>query len=611
VAAVRQPGLLRQKLALAATIVALGVLDQGLLRLGARLDAAVSDGLLARHATTRPPDVDVVLVGIDERSLELMAEEFGRWPWPRHAHAELVEGLRGAGAAAIVIDVLMAEPDLNSPDGDRWFAEVAQDPHVFLPLVRLDPSADSQGVALDDIGVPLGFMRSSHAVPYARAALALPYVIAETAAVRVGAINHLADPDGVGRRYWLAIDVQGWRIPSLAARAAADLGWHPPADEAVEINWRRGSPARSRHSFVDVLQMVRDAPERAKNAFNGKIVVIGADASSLGDVRRTPIASALPGFEVLASALETLKNGDGLVRPPAWVGYALGLAVVGALAWAAAAGATPVLLGSALLAATPLAAGAAWVGLGRGWILPVAEPLAWGWLFAIGSTGLAWIRERSARRNVEQTFGRFVDPRVVADLVRAGGAPAVSGETREITVLFSDIRGFTALSEAQAPEQIVALLNDYFTRQVEVIFRHGGTVDKFIGDCIMAFWGAPVTDPDHALHAVKAALEMAEVAREFRSRVPGSAFQVGIGLNSGPAVVGLIGAPNKLDYTVIGDTVNLASRIEGVTKGVAPILVSEATRRLCGDAIAFRGHGKVKVKGREAEVVLHEPSEVK
>jgi adenylate cyclase len=176
-------------------------------------------------------------------------------------------------------------------------------------------------------------------------------------------------------------------------------------------------------------------------------------------------------------------------------------------------------------------------------------------------------------------------------------------------VLFSDIRGSTTLSETRKPEEVVELLNRYFGRQVEVIFRHGGCLDKFIGDAIMAFWGAPLDDADHAKHAVMAALEMSDNLEVFKRELgaAGKAFDVGIGLNSGPAVLGIIGSENKREYTAIGDTVNLGSRIEGLTKGVARILISEETMRRCGDAFDYVDHGQHAVKGRERPVRLFEP----
>jgi adenylate cyclase len=241
-------------------------------------------------------------------------------------------------------------------------------------------------------------------------------------------------------------------------------------------------------------------------------------------------------------------------------------------------------------------------------VLPLLTPMVMAAALFGASTLYTYLHERRERLKAVDFFSRFVNPHVVRDLLERGGIPE-RGQSREITVLFSDIRGFTTLSETRKPEEIVELLNRYFGRQVEVIFRHGGCLDKFIGDAIMAFWGAPLDDPEHARHAVMAALEMSDNLEAFKRELgeAGKAFDVGIGLNSGPAVLGIIGSENKREYTAIGDTVNLGSRIEGLTKGVARILISEDTMRRCQGAFDFVDHGQHVVKGRERPVRLFEP----
>jgi adenylate cyclase len=206
-------------------------------------------------------------------------------------------------------------------------------------------------------------------------------------------------------------------------------------------------------------------------------------------------------------------------------------------------------------------------------------------------------------------FSRFVNPHVVRQLMERGGLEG-EGRTREVTLLFSDIRGFTTLSETRPPEEVVAILNRYFTRQVDVVFRHGGSLDKFIGDALMAFWGAPLDDAEHAQHAVACALDMADELLAFREELgaAGAGFDVGIGLHSGPAVVGLIGSDRRREYTSIGDTVNLASRIEGLTKEAGRrILVSRDTMERCAGAFDFVSCGTYPVKGRAQPVELFEP----
>jgi adenylate cyclase len=250
-----------------------------------------------------------------------------------------------------------------------------------------------------------------------------------------------------------------------------------------------------------------------------------------------------------------------------------------------------------------------YVAIGHGTWVPVMTPLLFAWTFFLAAALRDYMDERRSRESAVREFGRFVNPHVVQEIIAKGGLSR-AGESRDVTLLFSDIRGFTTLSESRTPQQVVELLNRYFSRQVDVIFRHGGTLDKFIGDAIMACWGAPIDDPDQARHAVAAALDMADALQAFKRELGDleADFDVGIGIHSGPAVVGLIGSDARREYTAIGDTVNLASRIEGLTKGVARILVSEETMRRCGNAFGFTERGSFPVKGRTQPVRLYEPS---
>ena len=207
-----------------------------------------------------------------------------------------------------------------------------------------------------------------------------------------------------------------------------------------------------------------------------------------------------------------------------------------------------------------------------------------------------------------ELFGRFLDKNVVQQLIDSGLTETSQlAQERVITVLFSDIRGFTTLSEQHDAATIMRLLNQYFSAQVDVIFKHQGTLDKFIGDAIMAFWGAPLDDAKHAEHAIQAAMDMSEALDRFCREQKLTGFDIGIGIHTGPAVIGMLGAQQRMDYTAIGDTVNLASRLEGLTKGVARILVSEATRASCPEAFDFVSHGEYKVKGRSEAVKVFEP----
>jgi adenylate cyclase len=328
----------------------------------------------------------------------------------------------------------------------------------------------------------------------------------------------------------------------------------------------------------------------------------------LHDLRVTPVSGFHPGADILATAIDNLKNGTAMRAASPVLAPFVALAVMALIYLAFRRGYHSFKVGIGVLAGIGLMLAWSFFAAGSRYLLPMLTPvvLSAGLYFACALYG--YLHERRERLKAVDFFSRFVNPHVVKDLLARGGFPK-AGQSREITILFSDIRGFTTLSERLPPERVVALLNRYFSRQVEVILRHGGCLDKFIGDAIMAFWGAPLDDPDHASHAVMAALEMSEQLEEFKREVgsEGTAFDVGIGLNSGPAVVGLMGSDNKREYTAIGDTVNLGSRIEGLTKGVARILVSEDTMRMCGSAFDFVDRGLYKVKGREKDVRLFEP----
>jgi adenylate cyclase len=272
-----------------------------------------------------------------------------------------------------------------------------------------------------------------------------------------------------------------------------------------------------------------------------------------------------------------------------------------------AAGADARLLAGALAALSGAFLWISYVAAGRLLLVPVMTPLIAAWTFYAAAGLMEYLRARREKQAAMTQFSRFTNPHVARILVERGG---IETGRRDVTLLFSDIRGFTTLSETRTPEQVIELLNRYFTLQVDVVFRHGGSLDKFIGDCIMAMWGAPLDDPDHARHAVACALDMADTLQAFKRELGAEhlGFDVGIGLHSGPAVVGLMGSDLRQEYTAIGDTVNLASRVEGLTKDAGRrILVSRDTAERCGDAFLFESCGTFPVKGRAQPVELLEP----
>ena len=573
------------------------------------LENRLSDLFVRTQAAQLVPDPDIVIVDIDDVSLAQMQDVAGSWPWPRAVHGELVRGIAKQKPKAIVFDILFSERDAFRPDSDRAFNQALQGlNNVYFPLVRRDASMDAQGAPAVQVAPLLGLQRSEWADDKASIAL-LPPLAIDPAHWRTGSINFLEDRDGVGRRYQLYTDAYGWLIPSLPARVAQDLGYTVPQQPDMILAWRGKAGAFKHISYSDLYSdLDREHPQRAVNELQDKIVIIGTTATGLHDARVTPLASLYPGTEMLATAIDDLKNGRTMQSPPQKFSLYLVCLLLAGLILTFVRRVNALKIGLLLLASSMVLLGASYLAVAHLLLLPVLTPvlLAWACYFALALR--EYLRERQSRQQAVQLFSRFVNPHVVQELVAHGGLQR-EGESRQISILFSDIRGFTTLSEKRTPQQVVELLNRYFTLQVEVVFRHGGSLDKFIGDCIMAFWGAPLDDPEHARHAVEAALEMAEVLQRFKQELgeQDADFDVGIGIHSGPAVVGLIGSEQRREYTAIGDTVNLGSRIEGLTKGVSRILVSRETMQACGDAFEFKSYGSFKVKGREQDVELFAP----
>ena len=575
-------------------------------------DARLSDVFVRQVASTLKTDSNIVIVDIDETSLAAMQDVAGSWPWPRAVHGELLQGIARQQPAAIVFDILFSEPDRYRPDSDQLFNEVLRDLHnVYLPMLQLN-GEQKNGMSLAELAKLTDLPHSTNPDPNARAILLTPQAV-EPKSWRIGLINFSEDADGIARRYELRRDIGGWQLESLPARLMRDLDIKIPSGNSIALHWRGGQPAYQHISYSDLYaDQTRENPLRDAHELTGKIVIIGSSATGLHDVRATPIASLYSGTEILASAIDNLKNARHTTALPLWFSAVLAAVLIALQLPLFLRRSDASKIGALLLVVSAGLLVAQYFAMSKLLSVALFTPLLFAWAFFFAAAMSEYLREKQAREQTVRMFNRFLDPRVVASLVAQGEtAQSLGSQARDITVLFSDIRGFTTMSESHTPEQIVSLLNRYFSLQVEIIFRHGGTLDKFIGDAIMAFWGAPQDDPKHAQHAVAAALEMEQCLLQFKQELgaEGADFDVGIGVHSGRAVVGFIGADERLDYTAIGDTVNLSSRIEGLTKGVARILVSADTVARCGDEYEFSAMGSYAVKGRVQEVELFLPRE--
>jgi adenylate cyclase len=579
------------------------------------LENRLSDSFVRKYALTLEADPDILILDIDEKSLAEMSQEAGRYPWPRSVYAELLEGLDALSPRAIVFDILFTDPDLNNIESDAYFNEVLGGmDNVYLPFIRLDEENDARyGIPLDDFGSMLGFQQNSAGKTGTRVGLALPDAIAPEH-WRLGLINFNEDEDGVGRSYWVSMPAYDWNLPSLPARVAYDLGSELPDKPSIRLFWRGDKNDLKHYSFSDIYSRITGASSGGlqESDFRDKIILIGTSATGLHDLRVTPIDNLYPGVEILATALSNLKNEEHYYPAPSWTALLFGsLLILTLLAIFSRSMHLPRII-ILMIIITVVTIAASYLALRAQIILLLLTPLLFGWLFFLGGWFLYYLEERRIRMQTINAFKRTMDPRVVEKLVQQGMTmETMQGESRIVTVLFSDIRGFTSLSEKHSAEEVVSLLNRYFSMQVDTIFKHGGTLDKFIGDAIMAFWGAPTDDPEHACRAINAALEMTKNLKQFQQelKAEGIEFDIGIGLHTGNAVVGFIGSDTRKDYTIIGDTVNLASRLEGLTKGIARVLISEETRNHCQNRFVFKDHGAHQVKGREEAVHAYEPGE--
>jgi adenylate cyclase len=585
------------------------------------------------------PPRHVTIAAIDEKSLAAL----GRWPWSRSVHARLAERLDRLGARVIAYDLFF--PERESARADAQFARALAATRKSLLgtlfLYGRDEARQFAAGALEQAEKGI----APHAIATVRAAagarrappLQEPFGIIvsipalQSAAAAAGHLNVLPDADGVVRRVPLVVRYGGRYYPSFDAQAArawlgagelalevADYGLaalqiggrQVPLDEAgrLLVRYRGREGSFDTVSIADVLEGRADAA-----LVRDRVVLIGNTAKGIGDLRVTPYGTLFPGVEVRANIIENLIDGEFLQRPDwmslvdiavllaigltlAWLLPSLGVAAGGLLALGVAAG--YVLLADYLFVTEGL------------WLNVVYPVLLAAMLFV--STALVfYFFAFSEKRYLKRAFQHYVPPAVVEDLVADSAKLRLGGDKRELTVLFSDIRGFTALSETMAPEELVKLLNGYFTRMTERVFAHQGSLDKYIGDAIMAVFGAPVPAEQHAQLACRAALDMmAELealqAEWRRAGVP--PLDIGIGINTGPMIVGNMGSATRFNYTVLGDAVNLASRIESLNKDYGTnILLSEHTYAQAREAFSgVREIDQVRVRGRTQPVRLYE-----
>jgi adenylate cyclase len=579
------------------------------------------DQRAARTAPLAGPGV--ALVDVDDATLALAG---GAYPLPRSALAVLVEEARQAGAKVIAVDFVLVDPLEGSLASENDALEAAlaggqvvlavaapQDPAapgrfvVQPPLPRFDRAAGSRGV-ISQRQDPDGKVRSlrhrfwtqtgpESSLPLAAARLALgqPDVEEERRSLRLGERRHATTEDG---RVFVR-----WTRPATPGASI-----YPEVSGATLLQARLAREGEGAAPPAEALARLR-----------GAVVILSATATAFKDKRPTPVNPEAVGGEVLATAVDGFLSGRSVRRlaPAVDAAASLGLALAAAL-MAVLVSLAAVRPGVGLvlsLLGVAAAVGGGWavatVLLARGIWIAAAAPILGAGLAGLGAQLALFAVERRDRRLIHDALGRYTSPALVRTLLaRPQLLDQFGGARQELTIYFSDLRGFTTVSEGLTPERLVELLNEYLSAMSEVVEEHGGYVDKYVGDAIMAIWGAPVPAPDHAARACRAALGMrdrlAELRPAWQARF-GVELHARAGVNTAPVVAGNIGSRRKASYTVMGDGVNLASRLEGANKAYGTeILCGEGTRRAAGPEFAFRSIDVVRVKGKTQGVAVFE-----
>jgi adenylate cyclase len=584
-----------------------------------RLEGALLD-LRFRLAEAPPPNPAIVLVLIDDASLA----ELGRWPWPRSLMAECLDRLSEQRPRAVALDILFADAD---PGGDEALAAAlkrAGDVALATSYRFGGPKAAAPDFLAASAYPGWRADRAGRTqVALEAAALAAPIPELGRAAAALGHVTVAYDVDGAVRYAYPVLAHAGVWQPSLpVALARIYLGLAPdqlwiefgqgvhvgdrflPTDEAMRAPfvYRRPGEFRS-YSFVDVLK--GRVPE---GALRNAAVLIGAAASGLGDAAPTPFAALASGVERHAMAFDSLIGGHVVIRRDGFVLLdAVVILSLAALIGFAARGAGVAGASMAYLALTGGFVAANLLLFARDgiWLNLFTPVLALTIVYAAAAFS-AHAQLAGERRAVRDAFRHYLHPRLVEELAREPGRLRLGGESRELTVLFADIRNFTGLAERLEPERLVLLLNRYFTAMTRAVQTEDGMVDKFLGDGLLAVFGAPLPRSDHAARGCRAALAMREALAELNASWATEGLpilEIGVGVNTGRMVIGNMGSEQRLDYTVVGDEVNIAARLEAASKHAgATILVSGATLSAAGPGFCARELTGLSLRGRSTPV---------
>ncbi len=587
----------------------------------ARLEALSFNARARALARAAPADLPIRLVLIDDASIARVAEEREvSWRWPREYFAAILSYLREDNARAIVCDLDFLDPSPFGVEDDRKVSDALKEtPRVVLPL-RLKGKA--QRWPEPPPALKIGGLGGIERVP--NAAFSHEDVVSGTG-VRYGHV--IADEDSGGRRVRALYEFDGHLLPQLGL--AAFLATEDPtlardaeglrlgekevpldAEGNLLLRYRRPDPATGHlyeaFSAASILDDVaKGVPPSGR--FRDRYVLLGASAENLFDNWPTPVKEVTPGVEIHATVLDNLLR-DGFLRPaPGALCAAVAFGICAGTAWfiVRARSVKGTILGAAVALPIPTSLGMA--AYACGFAVPVVWPTVSLALAGLAAAAVNYVSEGRQRQYIRRAFEHYLSPAVISRIVEDPSRLRLGGDRRELSILFADLEGFTALSETIEPQELALFLNRYLGEMTEIVLAEEGTLDKYLGDAIVAFWNAPLDQKDHATRAVRTALRCQRRLAEMRPEL-GRDVRMRIGVHTGVATVGNFGSRHRFDYTVLGDAPNLASRLEGANKHFGTgLLVSEATWVAVQRTFTGRALGRLRVLGRSAPVRVYEP----
>lgn len=540
----------------------------------------------------RAVDSRITILAIDDASLA----QLGHWPWSRNTHARLVEILQEGNAATVGFDITFPLPAKDVQEDERLIQAIQASQNVVLARYGQFESFASAGT-IESM------------------ALADPFPALKEAASSLGHLNTIPDQDGVVRKALLQFTYQGEVIDSFAAVIAKH--YMEQQGETLQINQQALNAFQQFHidyvgkpNAFEVISYAKVLNGEVPPAyFNNRIVLIGPYTVGIKDDFLTPmdLKQSMYGVEIHANIIQSLLEGH-FKKELAWQWNALLLLLAGGIAYSICRIRSSLLSLLLVVVASGLVLVGGKILYDKGWIVSMIYIVALFGASYISSVGFHYFTEQAERKRITSIFGRYVAPQVVTQILENGeDGLKLGGSRKDITVIFVDIRGFTTLSESVEPEEIVGILNEYLNLTANCIFEYGGTLDKFIGDATMAIFNAPLPLAQHELQAVKTAWAMKEGAAALEQQLQeryGKSVQFGIGIHTGPAVVGNIGSKTRMDYTAIGDTVNTAARLES-NANPGQIILSEKVYEQVKDAIIAESLGEINVKGKMEGITIY------